>query len=161
MTPSGSSSAVLVMSLTPPGQGEVLRAGPVTHRVLDDGTNVGGRFGVVECSMPAGWPGPPQHVHREHDETFFILTGMVRFTSGTEVELAAPGTLVTVPAGTPHTFGNEHPDQPASLLCTVTPGRYVQYFRDLEQLRPGPDGILQSDEITGLMARYATEPHRP
>ena len=49
----------------------------------------------MECTLAPGWAGPPQHIHREHDESFFILTGTVRFTSGREELLATPGALVT------------------------------------------------------------------
>lgn len=153
-----SSDAVARMSLTPPEHGESLRAGPVIHRVLQDGKDVALRFAVLECRMPPGWPGPPQHVHREHDEAFFVLTGSVRFTSAQTTEVAAPGTLVTIPADVPHTFGNADEEHPASLICTVTPGRYVDYFRDLEQLQAGPDGLLQPQQILDLMTRHATEP---
>jgi quercetin dioxygenase-like cupin family protein len=147
------------MSLTAPGQGELLRAGPVIHRVLQDGTRVSGRFASFECQMPPGWPGPPQHIHREHDEAFLVLTGTVKFISDTTEELATPGTMVTIPAGVPHTFGNSDEEHPASLVCTVTPGRYIGYFKDLQELQGGPDGLLQPQQILKLMARYATEPH--
>ena len=46
----------------------------------------------------------------------------------------------------------------ATLLLSVTPERYVGYFRDLQRLRPGPDGLLDPAEIVELMARYATVP---
>jgi quercetin dioxygenase-like cupin family protein len=142
-----------------PGEGEVLRAGPVLHRVLEDGRTTEGRLGLVECRMPPGWPGPPQHVHRAHDETFFVLTGHVRFTSGAAIQVLPAGGLFAAGIGTPHTFGNADPDQPASLLLTVTPERYVGYFRDLQQLRPRADGLLDPAEISALMARYATTPY--
>jgi hypothetical protein len=60
--------------------------------------------------------------------------------------------------GTPHAFGNADADEPAALLLSVTPERYVGYFRDLQRLRPGPDGLLDPAEIVELMARYATVP---
>ena len=41
--------------------------------------------------MPAGWSGPPQHVHRAHDETFFVLSGRVRFTTGAESHVLGAG----------------------------------------------------------------------
>ncbi|MHB8659664.1 MAG: cupin domain-containing protein [Solirubrobacteraceae bacterium] len=64
----------------------------MSHRVLEDGTGVSGRFASFECQMPPGWPGPPQHIHREHDEAFLVLTGTVKFLSDGAEELAAPGT---------------------------------------------------------------------
>ena len=141
-----------------PCEGELLRAGPVVHRVLEDGGVTAGRLGVVECRMPAGWSGPPQHVHRAHDETFFVLSGCVRFTSRAESHVLGVGGMFAAGIGTPHTFGNADADEPAALLLNVTPERYVGYFRDLQRLRPGPDGLLDPAEIVELMARYATVP---
>lgn len=151
----------MTLRLSQAGEGETFRAGPVTFRVLEDGVAIGQRMGVVECSMAPGWAGPPQHVHRQHDESFFILAGNVRFTSGTKIVEASAGSLVTAPIGDPHTFANADPDAPASLLCIVTPERYIGYFRDLTSLRPGPDGALRPEEVLEVMQRYATDPYRP
>jgi mannose-6-phosphate isomerase-like protein (cupin superfamily) len=151
----------MTVKLTAPGEGEEFPAGPVRFRILDDGTDVDKRFGVAECHLAPGWAGPPQHIHREHDETFYIVTGTVRFTSRTDELLAPAGSLVTAPIGEPHTFGNADSEAPASLLCTVVPERYLGYFRDLQSLRPGPDGTLVPAEVLEVMARYATEPYRP
>jgi quercetin dioxygenase-like cupin family protein len=142
-------------------QPETFDAGGATFRVLDDGSSTSGRIGMVECQLAPGWAGPPQHLHREHDEGFYVLTGAVRFTSGTEPLIALPGQLVTVPIGDPHTFANADDQAPASLLCTFTPQRYIDYFRELSQLTPGTDGRLVPAEILAVMARYATEPYRP
>lgn len=89
------------------------------------------------------------------------MTGTVRFTSGTNELLAPAGSLVTAPIGDPHTFGNADSEAPANLLCTVVPERYLGYFRDLQSLRPGPDGMLVPAEVLEVMARYATEPYGP
>jgi quercetin dioxygenase-like cupin family protein len=150
----------MTVRMTGHDNGETFPAGPVTFRILEDGKAVDGRVGVVECRLPPGWGGPPQHVHRQHDETFYVLTGTVSFTSGSEVLIAQPGSLVTAPIGDPHTFANAETDAPASLLCTVTPERYIGYFRELADLRPGSDGNLDPAEILQIMSRYATEPFR-
>jgi mannose-6-phosphate isomerase-like protein (cupin superfamily) len=143
-----------------PDTAEVITVGSITVRLLEDGSHTGHRLGLVECSLPPGSPGPPQHIHREHDETFFVLAGTVRFISGTEHLDLPIGDLLTAPIGTPHTFSNPDPNQPATLLCTVTPDRYVNYFRELGALATGgeqayPNAILE------VMSRYATEPYRP
>jgi mannose-6-phosphate isomerase-like protein (cupin superfamily) len=137
---------------------ETFPAGGNTFRIIDDGATTDGRIGIVECLLDPGWAGPPQHVHRDHDETFFVMRGEVRFTSGRDSFVVGPGRLVTVPKGDPHTFGNASSDAPASLLCTVTPARYVEFFRELATLTPGADGRLDRHELIGLMHRYATEP---
>ena len=104
------------VSVRGPEDGELLPAGPVVHRVLEDGSTTEGRAGLVECRMPAGWGGPPQHIHHAHDESFFVLTGHVRFRSGSTEHVLGPGSTFVAGMGTPHTFGNADPDEPASLL---------------------------------------------
>jgi mannose-6-phosphate isomerase-like protein (cupin superfamily) len=151
----------MTVSLTAPAEGETIATGPVRFRILEDGAGVEGRFGVAECILDPGWPGPPQHVHREHDETFYVVSGSVLFRSRTDELLAEAGSLVTAPIGDPHTFWNADAEAPATLLCTVTPERYLGYFRDLADLRPGPDGVLVPAQVLEVMARYATEPYRP
>lgn len=64
-----------------------------------------------------------------------------------------------VAPGTPHTFANPG-DQPAVIFCTVTPDLYVKYFRELNNLRPGPSR-LDLKKVAEVMARYATEIARP
>lgn len=151
----------MTVKLTSSAQGETFASGPVNFRILEYGGTVDGRFEVAECVLGPGWPGPPQHIHREHDETFYIVSGSVRFTSGSDELLASAGSLVTAPIGDPHTFCNANSDALAVLLCTVTPERYLGYFRDLANLRPGPDGMLVPADVLEAMARYATEPHLP
>ena len=117
--------------------------------VLHDGHAVDGRWGMVACTLPPGWGGPPQHIHRAHNEAFFILTGTVKFTSGREDLIATPGSLVTAPIGDPHTFANADAQAPASLVCTITPERYIGYFKELMTLRPGPSGMLDPNGGAG------------
>jgi len=133
---------------------------PVTIRVLEDGSRTGHRAGLVEGSLLPASEGPPQHIHREHDEMFFVVSGMVRFISGDEHLDVPAGELVTAPIGTPHTFANLDQSQPATMLCTFTPDRFVNYFRELGALAasarvPSPNVVLE------LLSHYATEPYRP
>jgi quercetin dioxygenase-like cupin family protein len=133
--------------------GDALRAGPMTVRVLEDGSHTEHRLGILEVTIPPRLAGPPQHVHRQHDETFYVVSGNPTFTSGGEIIEAKPGMLVTAPPGTPHTFGNES-DESAVMLLTVTPDLYVGYFRELAAQPPGP---LDPEAVGEIMSRYATE----
>src|SRR5262249_56610167 len=112
-----------------PAGGERLSDGPVTLRILEDGSHTGHRIGVVEGTLPPRTGGPPEHVHRQHDETFFVVSGSPTFTSGGNTITAQPRTLVAVPAGTPHPFANPG-EQPAVILATFTPAPLFGYFRD-------------------------------
>jgi hypothetical protein len=68
---------------------------------------------------------------------------------------APAGTLVMIPPGAAHMFGNPGERPPSSEH--VHPDLYVQYFRDLGDMiaggqPPTPEAILE------VMARCATEP---
>ena len=91
--------------LVPESAGEVLdsRSGV---RILEDGSNTEHRIGVMVDSLPPGSGGPPQHIHRKHSETFYVVSWTMRFTSGSEHVDVSPRGLVTAPIGVPHTFSN-------------------------------------------------------
>ena len=136
------------VSVVGPDDGERLRIGSeVTMRVLEDGTTTGHRLGVAEGTVAPHTGGPPQHRHALHDEGFYVISGLLRFTVGRREYDAGPGTLVVVPPGVPHTFANPG-DEPARALTTFTTAGYTGYFRELAGAHPG--------EIEELMARYAT-----
>ena len=141
---------IAIVDLT---EGETIRVGPLRIRILEDGSHTNHRLGLVEVTIPPKVDGPPQHIHREHDETFFVVSGVATFTSGDEQVEIRPGMLITAPPGTPHTFAN-HGDAEVVMLCTVTPDLYIGYFRELATLPPGPPDPKVVGEI---MSRYATE----
>ncbi|MDQ6837188.1 MAG: cupin domain-containing protein [Actinomycetota bacterium] len=148
----------MTIKLVTPRDGEVIDVGPIRTRILEDGSATGGRLGMVEVTLQPASAGPPQHVHRQHDETFFVLSGTVRFTSGEDHVDLTPGSLLTAAIGVPHTFANPDPDRAALILCTLTPDRYISYFRELGQASQAT-GRLERSEVLEIMSRYATEPY--
>lgn len=146
------------VNLVRPGDGEEIHLGSNHLRILEDGSRTGHRLGMAVLSLEPGFGGPPQHVHREHDETFFVTSGAVRFVSGTDEFTATAGSLVTAPIGTPHTFGNAASDEPATLLFTTTPDLYINYFRDLAAVGWAN---LTPEKMAEIMERYATETFPP
>jgi quercetin dioxygenase-like cupin family protein len=144
------------VSVVGPGDGETIVLGTTRMRVLEDGSHTGHRLAIAESVLAPHTQGPPQHRHGQHDEGFYIVSGSVRFTVGDEDHDATAGTLVMVPPGTPHTFGNVT-DQPAVMLSTFTPDLYVQYFRDLQEVLAGGRPLTPQANIDA-MSRYATRP---
>jgi hypothetical protein len=51
--------------------GEIVSAGPMRIRLLEDGRHTQHRLGVVEVTIPPHVDGPPQHIHHGHEETSF------------------------------------------------------------------------------------------
>jgi quercetin dioxygenase-like cupin family protein len=146
---------VIPVSIVGPSEGENFFLGPaVRMRILEDGRTTGHRMSMAEGTLAPRTPGPPQHRHAEHDESFYVVSGVVRFTIGEQDHDARPGTLVVVPPGAPHTFANPG-DEPAVLLTTFTPDHYIQYFRELRDALAA--GAATGAELEAIMARYATE----
>jgi mannose-6-phosphate isomerase-like protein (cupin superfamily) len=142
-------------SIVGPDGGEVVRLGPITMRIIEDGSTSGHRLGIGEITLPPHSSGPPQHRHGRHDEGFYVVSGTARFTVGTEKYDAPAGTLAMIPPGAPHSFANPT-DEPVVLLNTFTPDLYVQYFRDMrEMLEQGGD--LTAESTAQVMSRYDTE----
>jgi mannose-6-phosphate isomerase-like protein (cupin superfamily) len=142
-------------SIVRPDGGDVIRLGPVTMRILEDGSTTGHRLGLGEITLAPRTAGPPQHRHARHDEGFYVVSGTARFTVGAQTYDAPAGTLAMIPPGAPHTFANPG-DEPLVLLNTFTPDLYVQYFRDLRDMISG-GGAPTPEATAQVMNRYATE----
>jgi mannose-6-phosphate isomerase-like protein (cupin superfamily) len=142
-------------SIVRPDGGDVIRLGPVTMRILEDGSTTGHRLGLGEITLAPRTAGPPQHRHARHDEGFYVVSGTARFTVGAQTYDAPAGTLAMIPPGAPHTFANPG-DEPLVLLNTFTPDLYVQYFRDLRDMISG-GGAPTPEATAQVMSRYATE----
>ncbi|MDC2957979.1 cupin domain-containing protein [Streptomyces gilvifuscus] len=144
------------VSVVGSGDGEVIDLGPARIRILESGGTTSHRLAIVEITLSPHSQGPPQHVHAEHDEGFYVVSGTARFTVGSTTHDAPAGALVMVPPGAPHTFANPG-TEPLVMINTFTPDLYVQYFRDLrDALTGGQESGEQA--IAELMGRYATTP---
>jgi mannose-6-phosphate isomerase-like protein (cupin superfamily) len=143
-------------SIVGPDGGEVVRLGPATVRILEDGSTTGHRLGIGEITVAPRSAGPPQHRHARHDEGFYVVTGTARFTVGTATYDAPAGTLAMIPPGAPHTFANPG-DEPLVMLNTFTPDLYVRYFADLQREMAAAGAAPTPAQTARVMSRYATE----
>ena len=139
--------------IAPSGSGEELHIGPTSTVVKIPGSRTGGRLGVVEMRLPAGFDGPPPHVHRSVDHLWVVLSGSVDLVAGDHTHRAGAGDLTLVPSGVPHTFSTTT-SGPAVLL-EVDLGRALDgYLRDLRDvLGRGP---VDAGAVAAVMARHDT-----
>ena len=111
--------------------------------VLASGDQTGGYEVFLQDGPPE--TGPPPHSH-PWDETFYVLKGEVQFSLGDESQLAAPGTLVHLPAGTVHWFrcGSE-----GALMLSVTSRKGAsEVFAALDrEIPPGPPDVPKIIEV--------------
>ncbi|HZU80818.1 MAG TPA: cupin domain-containing protein [Acidimicrobiales bacterium] len=115
----------------------------------------GGRFSLMERTLPPGGRMPPAHRHTGNDEAYFVLQGEVRFHVAGEEFDGGPDTFVLVEAGEEHTFGNVSTD-PARLLVIHAPALDA-YFEELQALWATPDPPDRQAELD-LMRRHGMEP---
>jgi uncharacterized cupin superfamily protein len=138
------------------GDGERIEAAGVRHLFKLTGEHTGARFGLEEFTVPPATVGARPHVHREHDEWFYVLEGRLTVTTDDgEVHLGA-GDVAAAPRGAVHGFRNADADLPVRALCMYTPAGYEQYFRDVHAavaagVEPTPDVLRK------LRSRYGTE----
>ena len=80
----------------------------------------------------AGEEGPGPHIHKQHVDAFFILTGELLFRVGPELVpvRATPGTFVLAPPHVVHTFRNEGPDDATWLNLHAPSEGFAQFLRD-------------------------------
>src|SRR5262249_61748301 len=109
------------------GEGRVIEVGPIRMPVKESGERTRGTLALVEFSAAGAFHSPPPHIHREHEEGFYVLDGELELTAGTQTIRAKPGTFVMVPIGVAHTFGNATSGAPR-FLCTLSPGHYARSF---------------------------------
>jgi quercetin dioxygenase-like cupin family protein len=125
-----------------PGEGlsvENPTGGRITFKAMADAT--GGALTVIEATAAPG-EGPPLHVHRDQDETIYVLAGRYRVRLG-EHDVAAPaGAFVFIPRGLPHTWQNAGAGV-ARFLATLAPAdaRFERFFVRYSELAPKERGV--------------------
>ncbi len=99
-------------------------------------------------SVIMGWhkpgEGPPDHVHFNQEEVFFIVEGTYELIVGDRTSTVGPGTIVFIPRNVVHRFRNVG-DTTACMLDWSLPGGQDQYFKAISDL-------AASDGFTGEKA---------
>jgi mannose-6-phosphate isomerase-like protein (cupin superfamily) len=99
-----------------------------------------------------GEEGPGPHIHREHVDAFFMLTGELNFGLGPDVErvTARPGTFVLAPPDVVHTFRNDSEGDATWLNFHAPSKGFASFLRD-------PDFVWDSFDAPADGGRPASE----
>ena len=137
------------------GQGRTVDLGVARMRVLASGdvTN-GGAFTLAEFAGNAAGSWTVPHLHREMEESFYILDGRFTFTVGEERIEAVPGMYLLVPRGTAHTFTAA--EGGGRFLLLMVPGGLERMFFELAELPP--NSITDAAVRSAIAARYDSIP---
>ena len=121
-------------------------------RYLVESQATGGRFALIEHTLPPRGLGSPVHRHVNEDEYSYVLEGRLGAQLGDEIVQAGPGELVRKPRGQEHAFWNAG-DEPLRFLEIISPGTFAGYFRDLAPLLAAGDEAGMQE----VVARYELE----
>jgi quercetin dioxygenase-like cupin family protein len=122
-----------------------------------DQEQTAGSLGLVERTIPAGYPGPAMHVHPDFDETFYVISGEIALRIGEDATVADAGSVAFVPRGTPHPFANPGP-APARMLVLLTPGGFEAYFNALAEVLRTAGGLPEPSELVTLGIAHGSLP---
>ncbi len=114
-----------------PGEGKVVPVPghKITHKISGEDTD--GAYSLLEVELDGD--GPPQHVHKNEDEAFYVLEGEINVLMGERTFIAKAGTFVRIPRGTRHTFCRVEKKN-AKLLAIFSPPGFEQFFDDAVDL---------------------------
>jgi quercetin dioxygenase-like cupin family protein len=121
------------------------------YTFLVTGAESGGAYFAMEAVVQPGG-GPPPHIHRNEDETFYVVGGECSIRLDDEIVTAGAGDFVNIPRGRVHSFRNDGAT-PMRMILTFTPSGIEKFFeetleRALDPTQPPPDNV---DEVA---ARY-------
>jgi quercetin dioxygenase-like cupin family protein len=122
------------------------------YRFLVTGEETGGAYFAMEALVPPGG-GPPLHIHRNEDETSYVVEGSCDIRLGDKIVSAAAGDFVNVPRGEVHNFHNSG-DSPMRMILTFTPAGIEHFFEETLERALDPTAA-PPDNIDEVAARYA------
>ncbi len=130
---------------------EVNRAVP--WHVLAGGDRTGGQAVFGEAKLAPGTPGPARHVHKNEDEAFYVIEGVMSVeVDGRRFE-AEPGTLVWLPREHPHSFSNLSA-QTVRVVGVILPAGLEGMFAEQGQYFASLTGPPDHEALAGIAARY-------
>ena len=112
----------------------------------------GGAISVLMGWLKPG-EGPPDHVHFNQEEIFFIVEGTYEMTVGDQTSTVGPGTIVFIPRNVVHRFKNVG-DTTGCMLDWSLPGGQDHYFKAISELAAG-DGFT-GEKVMEINKKFDT-----
>jgi mannose-6-phosphate isomerase-like protein (cupin superfamily) len=135
-----------------PGEGRQLPLGSMQLCFKADQEETAGRYALSVATAGPDDPGTTPHVHREHDDLFFVTEGTLAFEIDGETFEAPAGSFVAIPRGLAHRWWNAR-SEPATFLNFHVPGYGFEAFvRQLARL--SKEGHATPAAMAELGARY-------
>ena len=130
-----------------------------TFKVVGDDTN--GAFTVAELTAGPEL-GPPPHIHRNSDESFYILEGTFDFSLAGQAFTAGAGAFVHLPKGVVHTH-RAGGGASARALVMQSPAGVERFIEEAGKratdlsVRPAPPELSELERIVAIAQKYGIE----
>jgi mannose-6-phosphate isomerase-like protein (cupin superfamily) len=130
-----------------------------TFKVVGDETN--GAFTVAELTAGPEL-GPPPHIHRNCDESFYILEGTFDFSLAGQPFTAGAGAFVHLPKGVLHTH-RAGGGKPARALVIQAPAGVERFIAEAGKrvtdpsVRPAPPELPELQRIVAIAQKHGIE----
>jgi uncharacterized RmlC-like cupin family protein len=141
-----------------PDDGEVIvnpLGGLMSVKARD--TDTGGAYCIYDNTIPAGSPGPRPHLHRNHDEAFYVLSGELTLRIGSRTVTGRAGSFLMVPRGIVHQPSNQS-SEPVHVLLIFSPEGMDHFFEEAAKRKlplqsvPTEESVLQ--QVTEFTESY-------
>ena len=123
------------------------------------GEQTAGAFGLIDNLMPAGFASP-YHMHRNEDESFYVVEGEMTFYVGEQRVKAGAGAFVYGPRGVPHGF-EVNGTEPARILLQNYPAGFerfpVEVGEPAKELTIPPAEPPDIERLMAIAAKYEIE----
>ena len=106
--------------------------GRMVVKVRDEDT--ASAYSVHDNTIPPGSPGPRPHIHRNHEEAFYVLEGELTVRVGSRKITAPAGSFVVVSRGVVHQPSNPGTQQ-TRVLLTFSPSGMDHFFEEAAERR--------------------------
>ena len=119
-----------------------------------------GAYSVHDNTIPPGSPGPRPHIHRRHEETFYVLEGELTVRVGSRKIVAPAGSFVMVPRGMVHRPSNPG-TEPTRVLLVFSPAGMDSFFEEAAEgrmpLAAVPEDPAVLERLRDFTERYDYE----
>jgi quercetin dioxygenase-like cupin family protein len=144
-----------------PSDGKVIPnpiGGRMGLKIRDEDTS--GAYSIHDNTIPPGSPGPRPHIHRHHEEAFYVLEGELTVRMGPRTITAPAGSFVLVPRGVVHQPSNPG-TQPTRVLLIFSPAGMDRFFEEAAEqrmpLQAVPSDPMVLEELATFTEKYGYE----
>lgn len=143
------------------GQGKSFWLLTDLHTFKAVGAETNGAFTVAELTAGPEL-GPPPHIHRNADESFYILEGTFEFSLAGRAFTAGPGSFVYLPKGVVHTH-RAGGGAPARALVIQSPAGVERFIEEAGKpatdtsARPSPPEMPELARIVGIAQKHGID----